>query len=121
MRILDWMSRYRRTGTYYVHLDDTQQKGGAAYGYRLRISAPRPDFELRIVPSSINVAAGATLPLTVYALRRDGFSGEITLGIEGHVAGIHIERRQGAGGSGARAVDADRPADATGGAIPDRA
>ena len=66
-------------GTYYLQIADTQHKGGPEYGYRLRISQPRPDFELRVVPSSFNVRAGATVPFTVYALRRDEFSGEIAL------------------------------------------
>jgi hypothetical protein len=66
-------------GTYYLQLADTQQKGGPDYGYRLRISEPRPDYELRVVPSTFNIRSGATVPFTVYALRRDGFAGEIAL------------------------------------------
>ena len=66
-------------GTYSLRLGDTQNQGGSAYAYRLRISPNRPDFELRVVPSSINARAGETVPITVYALRRDGFSDEITL------------------------------------------
>jgi hypothetical protein len=66
-------------GLYYLHLGDTQHKGGTVYGYRLHINAQRPDFELRVVPSSINARAGTTVPITVYALRRDGFSEDITL------------------------------------------
>ncbi len=66
-------------GAYYLHLGDTQGKGGADFAYRLRISRPQPDFELRVVPSSINARAGATVPVTVYALRRDGFAGDIAL------------------------------------------
>ena len=70
------------SGTYYVHISDSQRQGGPEYGYRLRISAPRPDFALRVTPSSINVRGGATVPLTVYALRRDGFSGEIAVALK---------------------------------------
>ncbi|MGO9097300.1 MAG: hypothetical protein ACLQGV_19030 [Bryobacteraceae bacterium] len=66
-------------GTYYLHLGDAQQKGGLEYVYRLRISPPRPDFQLRVVPSTINLRPGMTVPITVYALRKDGFSGEIAL------------------------------------------
>ncbi|MBN2130314.1 MAG: hypothetical protein JW741_12500, partial [Sedimentisphaerales bacterium] len=66
-------------GTYYVHLADAQHKGGTAYAYRLRLSAPRPDFALRITPSSVNARTATTVPLTVYALRQDGFSGDIIL------------------------------------------
>jgi hypothetical protein len=66
-------------GTYYIYLGDAQQKGGAEYAYRLRISAPRPDFDLRVTPSGINTGGGMTVPITVYALRKDGFSGDIAL------------------------------------------
>jgi len=67
------------TGSYFVHIGDTQQAGGAAYSYRLRLSAPRPDFELRVTPSSLNVHGGASVPLTIHALRKDGFTGAIAL------------------------------------------
>ncbi len=66
-------------GTYYLHLYDAQNQGGPEYAYRLRISPPRPDFDLRIVPSSVNVRAGSAAPITVYALRRDGYNGPIQL------------------------------------------
>ncbi|MBE3071185.1 MAG: hypothetical protein IMZ66_13200 [Planctomycetes bacterium] len=66
-------------GTYYVHLGDAQHKGGPEYAYRLRLGPPQPDFELRVVPSAINVRGGASVPITVYALRKDGFTGEIAV------------------------------------------
>ncbi|MBI5396890.1 MAG: hypothetical protein HZA91_16465, partial [Verrucomicrobia bacterium] len=68
--------------TYYLHLSDTQHKGGPEHAYRLRISAPRPDFELRVVPSSVSARGGKTTPLTVYALRKDGFTGDIALSLK---------------------------------------
>ena len=69
------------SGTYYVHLGDAQHDGGPAFSYRLRLSTPRPDFELRVTPSAVNVRAGASAPLTIFALRRDGFDGEIDLSL----------------------------------------
>jgi len=66
-------------GTYFVHLKDVQRQGGAAYGYRLRLSAPRPDFELRVVPSSLSARRGSTATLTAYALRKDGFTNDIVV------------------------------------------
>ena len=75
-------------GTYYLHISDAQHKGGEVYGYRLRISPPRPDFELRVVPSTINARAGATVPITVYALRKDGFSGDIALALKDAPSGF---------------------------------
>jgi len=77
-------------GTYYLRLRDAQHKGGPEYAYRLRISPPRHDFELRAVPSSINARPGATLPITVYALRRDGFSGDIALALKGAPEGFTL-------------------------------
>jgi hypothetical protein len=69
-------------GTYFIQLRDTQQKGGPEYAYRLRISEPRPDFDLRVTPSAINAAPGETVPITAHALRKDGFSGEIALALK---------------------------------------
>jgi len=74
-------------GVFYVHLSDAQRQGGPEYSYRLRIDHPRPDFALRVVPSGINGAPGAVVPATIYAMRKDGFSGQINLsaGPEGFV------------------------------------
>ena len=69
-------------GFYYVHLGDAQGKGGPEYAYRLRISAPMPDFALFITPSAINGRAGASVPVTVQAVRKDGFSGDIFLALK---------------------------------------
>lgn len=68
-----------RTGAYALILRDAQQHGGAEFAYRLRLSPPQPDFGLRILPSSLVMRAGATVPVTVHALRKDGFDGEIEL------------------------------------------
>ncbi|MGA2268897.1 MAG: PPC domain-containing protein [Bryobacteraceae bacterium] len=78
------------SGTYYLYLGDAQQKGGAEYAYRLRISAPRPDFDLRVTPSSVNAGGGMTVPITVHALRKDGFSGEIALALKGAPRGFSL-------------------------------
>jgi hypothetical protein len=77
-------------GTYFVWLGDAQHAGGADYGYRLRVSAPRPDFALRIAPSSINVRAGLSVPITVYALRQDGCTNAIELELNDAPAGFRI-------------------------------
>ena len=77
-------------GSYFVHLGDVQHKGGPEFAYRLRIRQPRPDFELRVVPSSINLRGGGNTPITVYALRKDGFGGEITLALKDAPAGFAL-------------------------------
>ncbi len=74
-------ARLPATGSYSVQIADAQRQGGEEYAYRLRIAAPRPDFELRIVPASINGRAGLCYPVTCYAIRKDGFKGEIKLSL----------------------------------------
>lgn len=74
-----FLAKLPADGTYYVHLGDTARTGGDAYGYRLRLSAPRPDFALRAVPSSVVLRSKATATVTVYAQRKDGFTGPIRL------------------------------------------
>jgi len=78
-------------GLYYVHLGDAQGKGGPEYAYRLRISAPMPDFALYITPSAINGRVGASVPVTVQAVRKDGFSGDIFLAFKESSAGFVLD------------------------------
>jgi hypothetical protein len=81
---------FPKSGAYYLHLSDTQQHGGADHAYRLCLGPPQPDFELRIVPSSINTRVAATTPFTVYALRKDGFDGDITLSLRDAPEGFRL-------------------------------
>jgi hypothetical protein len=78
------------SGSYYVFLGDAQHQGGPDFAYRLRLSPPRPDFALRVVPSSLAVRGGMAVPFTVYALCRDGFSNEITLALKDAPAGFAL-------------------------------
>ncbi len=78
-------------GTYYLALVDAQNGGGPEFAYRLRLSGPQPDFELRVVPSSVNARAGDSVPITVYALRRDGFDGDIFLELDGPNPNVRLD------------------------------
>ncbi len=84
-------ARLLADGTYTVYVGDTQRAGGPAYSYRLRLSAPRPDFELRVTPSGLNVRAGASVPLTAFALRKDGFTNAIALALVGAPKGYRLD------------------------------
>ena len=75
-------------GTYYIHLSDTARQGGKEFGYRLRLSAPQPDFSLRTVPSSLALRNKSTGTVTVYAIRKDGFAAPIKLGLKDPPAGF---------------------------------
>ena len=78
-------------GAYFLRLGDAQHEGGPQYAYRLRISPPRPDFALRVVPSAINAVAWQLRPITVFALRKDGFDGEISLSFRGDPEGVLMD------------------------------
>jgi hypothetical protein len=92
-------------GTYYLRLDDAQHHGGPEYAYRLRLSGPRPDFELRVVPSSLSGRAGAAVPLRVVALRHDGFAGPISVALKDPPPGFSLDgARVPAGGNEVRAT-----------------
>ncbi len=77
-------------GTYLLRLADVQRQGGSEFAYRLRIGPPRPDFELRVTPPEINAGAGTTVPVTVHAVRRDGFAGDIAIGLKDAPGGFAL-------------------------------
>jgi hypothetical protein len=77
-------------GTYYVHTRDTQDKGGPAHAYRLRIGPPQPDFDLRVFPSNILARPGGNVPITARVIRRDGFAGDVALGLRDAPRGCRL-------------------------------
>ncbi len=77
-------------GQYFVQLSDAQGHGGADYLYCMRITPPRPDFELVLAPSCLNVAGGRTAVATVYACRKDGWDGDIDIALKGAPKGFTL-------------------------------
>ena len=82
------MAKLPADGTYCVHLGDTARHGGEEYAYRLRISAPRPDFSLEAVPTSVSLRSKGKAGLRVVAVRKDGFAGPIKLILKDPPKGI---------------------------------
>jgi hypothetical protein len=82
--------KFPADGNYFIHLTDTQRQGSPDHGYRLRVSAPQPDFELRVVPASLSVRPGSSVSLRVVALRKDGFTNEITVSMKNAPAGFKL-------------------------------
>lgn len=70
------------TGDYFVQISDAQRHGGAEYDYSLRIGPPQPDFALRVTPSSLSLQAGRAVTITAYALRKDGWDGDIEIALK---------------------------------------
>jgi hypothetical protein len=78
-------------GVYYICLGDAQHQGGPEYAYRLRLSAPRPDFALRVAPSSVGIRSNSSVSLSVYAIRQDGFTGTIKLALKDTPDGFELK------------------------------
>lgn len=66
-----------KTGLYFVQLSEAQGHGGREFSYCLRIGPPQPDFALRMTPSCLNMTAGRATVATLYAVRKDGWDGDI--------------------------------------------
>ncbi|NLX94844.1 MAG: peptidase [Rhodopirellula sp.] len=79
------------SGTYYLHLNEAQRKGGQDFIYRLYVRPPRPDFDLRVVPSTIKARPGQVVPITAYALRRDDFNDDIQLSLVNPPDGFQLD------------------------------
>lgn len=89
----DSLVRYElpATGLYTVRLDDLQGKGGPEYAYRLRVGEEQADYNLRVVPSSLTIPKEGNALITVHALRKAGFDGEIELSIKNGPDGIELD------------------------------
>ncbi|GIX03308.1 MAG: hypothetical protein KatS3mg113_0314 [Planctomycetaceae bacterium] len=78
-------------GMYIVEIRDTHLRGGAGYGYALRITPALPDFELSLDTDKTNLAPGSHAVLFARARRINGFSGEIQLHVDGLPPGVTAE------------------------------
>lgn len=70
---------FPRNGDYFLQLSDAQGDGSDQHAYRLRVSPPQPDFDLRVTPSGIAGGRHANVPVTVHVLRQDGLDAPIDL------------------------------------------
>jgi hypothetical protein len=86
------MSTLPGDGAYFVHLSDTARAGGEEYTYRLRISGAQPDFALRVVPCSVSLRAKSAAQVSVYAIRKDGFTGPIKLSLRDPPPGLSADK-----------------------------
>ncbi len=84
------MAKLPADGNYYVHLTDTAHQGGSDSTYRLRLSPPRPGFALRTEPSRFDIH-GTNAYVNIYAIRKDGFNGPITLRLKEPVTGFEAK------------------------------
>lgn len=79
-------------GNYFVRLRDIRGMGGASFAYRLNVREPRPDFRISVNPRNPNVPAGGTVPVTVTAMRLEGYEGPIEIAMTGLPKGLRATR-----------------------------
>ena len=75
------------SGEYIVRLYHSGSQGGPEYAYRLRISLPRPDFEVFVTPSGLTLDRNPKT-FQAFVLRKDGFDGEIRLQLKNGFPGV---------------------------------
>lgn len=75
---------------YGITIKDAQGRGGPDFAYRLYVRPPRPDYDLRVTPSSITAQPGTHVPITVHAIRKDGFDEDIALELENAPSGFAL-------------------------------
>ncbi len=78
-------------GTYLLHLGDTARQGGPEFGYRVRLGPPQPDFEVRVVPSSLSIPLRQSAALSVFVMRKDGYNGPIRIALQNPPAGFSAQ------------------------------
>ena len=78
-------------GMFTVEIRDLHGRGGSSYPYALQIKPSEPYFLLEADTDKTPLAAGSASVIYVKAQRRNGFTGEIQLGVEGLPPGVRAE------------------------------
>jgi hypothetical protein len=78
-------------GKYFVELRDLHQRGGLDFTYFLKVTKSEPYFTLDLDSDKTLLAPGAGAAIYVRAYRKNGFAGEIQLGVEGLPPGVTAE------------------------------
>ena len=75
-------------GDYFVEIRDLHLRGGAGYVYALQIKEAKPTFSLFADTDKTPIFSGTSGVVFVRAERKNGFQGEIQLGIEDLPVGV---------------------------------
>ena len=79
-----------RDDVFFVEIKDRTLRGGASYRYRLKVRSERPGFQLFTTPENFAVARGGRGELKVHLIREAGFSGEVSIWLEGMPPGVAV-------------------------------
>jgi hypothetical protein len=78
-------------GKYVVEIRDLHLRGGDGFGYALKVDRILPHFVLHTDLDKVLVPSGVGGQVFVKTVRKNGFNGEIQLGVEGLPKGIRAE------------------------------
>ena len=85
-RIENWAAP--ASGRYTIEVRDLHGRSGENFVYFLTLVRSEPHFELEIDSDKTLLAPGLSSAIFVRAVRKNGFAGEIQLGVEGLPAGV---------------------------------
>lgn len=75
-------------GKYSIEIRDLHLRGGVDFVYFIKLFRPEPKFALILDSDKTPLVPGGCTPLYVRAQRKNGFDGEIQLGIDGLPPGV---------------------------------
>jgi hypothetical protein len=81
---------FKEAGTYFLMLEELNQRGGADLAYRVEVEALRPGFALSVETEKVEATNGGTFELKVLVTRRD-YDGPIALSLDGVGDGFELE------------------------------
>jgi len=82
-------SAERKMQTSILTVEDLHRRGGKAYGYRLSVTTPRPDFSLVLRTTQLNLPLDGTALLEVECVRRD-YAGAVQLSVSPVPGGFRV-------------------------------
>jgi Bacterial pre-peptidase C-terminal domain len=85
-RIESWLAPAE--GRYIVQIRDVHQRGGPTFGYFLQATRSQPTFVMDTDTDKTCLAPGTRGVIHVRLTRKDGFSGEVQLAIDGLPPGV---------------------------------
>lgn len=75
-------------GKFTLEIRDLHLRGGADFVYFIKLTRPEPNFALILDSDKTPLVPGGSTPIYVRVQRKNGFDGEVQLGIEGLPAGV---------------------------------
>jgi hypothetical protein len=75
-------------GKYVVEIRDVHLRGGPHYPYYLKVAKSQPYFELYLDADKTQIVPGGCAALFVRIERKNGFTGEVQLAIDGLPSGV---------------------------------